>query len=67
MDTDLHPGLKECMRDYEVLEQPHQIVTAGEQVIEGKAKGTITGTFNDQHGKKRPVSFSAIVQNKLLD
>ena len=60
VDTDLHPGLKDCMRDYEVLKQPHLIVTAGEQVIEGKAKGTIIGTFNDQHGKKRPVSFSAI-------
>ncbi|CAN0576528.1 unnamed protein product, partial [Ectocarpus sp. 12 AP-2014] len=35
-------------------------VTAGEHVIEGIAKGTIAGTFNDQHGEKQPVSFSAI-------
>ena len=59
-DIDLHPGLRERMLDYKILKEPHQIITPGEHVIEGIAKGTIIGTFNGQHGEKQQVAFSAI-------
>lgn len=29
IETDLHPGLKEHMVDYETLKGPHKIITAG--------------------------------------
>ena len=48
------------MLDYEILKEPHHIITAGEHVIEGIAKYTIIGTFNGQHGEKQQVAFSAI-------
>ena len=48
LDIDLHPRLGERVLDYEILKEPHQIITAGEHVIEGIAKGTIIGTFNGQ-------------------
>lgn len=60
MDNDPHPGLKEGIVDYEVLKEPHKIITAGEHVIEGIAKGTISGIFFDKSGNTQPVSFSAI-------
>ena len=60
LDIDLHPGLRERMLDYETLKEPHQIITAGEHVIEGIAKCTIVGTFNGEHGEKHQVAFSAI-------
>ena len=60
LDIDLHPELRESMLDYEILKEPHQIITAGEHVIEGIAKGTIIGTFNGQHGEKQQLAFSAI-------
>ena len=60
LDIDLPPGLRERMLDYEILKESHQIITAGEHVIEGIAKGTIIGTFNGQHGKKQQMAFSAI-------
>ncbi|CAB1102163.1 unnamed protein product [Ectocarpus sp. CCAP 1310/34] len=65
MDTDLHPGLRERMLGYEISKEPHKIITAGEKVIERMGKDTITGTFNDQHGEKQPVSFSAIAVQGL--
>ena len=60
LDIDLHPGLRDRMLDYEILKEPHQIITAGEHVIEGITKGTIIGTFNGQHGEKLQVAFSTI-------
>ena len=60
LDIDLHLGLRERMLDYEILKEPHQIIPAGEHVIEGISKGTIIGTFNDQHGEKQKMAFSAI-------
>ena len=41
LDIDLHSGLRERMLDYEIVKEPHEIVTAGEHVIEGIAKDTI--------------------------
>ena len=35
LDIDLHPELREKMLDYEILKEPHQIITAGEHVIGG--------------------------------
>ena len=48
------------MLDYEILMEPHQIITAGEHAIESIAKGTITGTIICQHAEKQQVAFSAI-------
>ena len=48
------------MLDYEILKEPHQIITAGEHITEGIAKGIIIGTFKGQHGEKQQVAFSAI-------
>ena len=62
LDIGLHPGLRERMLDDEILKQPHQIITAGEHVIEGSiAKGTVIGPFDGQHGEKHQVAFLAIV------
>ena len=52
LGIDLHLGLRERMLDYEILKEPHQIITAGKLVIKGIAKGTIIGTFNGQYGEK---------------
>ena len=60
LDIDLHPRLRERMLDYEILNEPQQIITAGKHAIEGIAKDTIIGTFNGQHGEKQQVAFSAI-------
>ena len=62
LDIGLRPGLRERMLDDEILKQPHQIIAAGEHVIEGSiGKGTIIGPFNGQQGEKQQVVFSAIV------
>ena len=53
LDIDFHPGLRERMLYYEILKEPHQIITAGKHAIEGIAKGIITDTFNRQHGEKQ--------------
>ena len=60
LDIDLNPKLRERMMDYEILKELHQIITAGEHVIEGIAKDSVIGTFNGQHGEKQQVAFSAI-------
>ena len=60
LDINLHLGLRERMLEYEILKEPHQVITAGEYGIESITKGTIIGTFNGQHGEKQQEAFSAI-------
>ena len=49
------------MSDYCSFDVPHKIVTAGQYMVEGIAKGAVRGHVNEVSGHKRLVAFSAIV------
>ncbi|MEP4209297.1 hypothetical protein [Marinobacter alexandrii] len=61
VESELTPGLLASMRDYELLQVPHEIVAAGQHVLFGVAAGTINGTITDDGGNKRAFSFRAII------
>ena len=55
LDPFLIPGLRGLMSDYCSLDVPHKIVTVGQYVLQGIAKGTVRGHVNDVSGHKRLV------------
>ena len=60
VDPFLTPWLQEFVTDYSVLSAPHNIVTAGQHVVQGVATGTVRGTISDD-GLERVLSFHAVV------
>ena len=53
-----------CIRDrsdYEILEEPRKITTAGKHQLEGDATGVITGTITDKAGVKQAVKIPIVV------
>ncbi|MEP5174639.1 GAG-pre-integrase domain-containing protein, partial [Marinobacter alexandrii] len=65
VESELTPGLLASMRDYELLQVPHEIVAAGQHVLFGVAAGTINGTITDDGGNKRNFSLRAIIVPEL--
>lgn len=61
LDPLLIPGLRGLMSDYCSLDVPHKIVTAGQYVLEGIAKGTVRGHVIDVSGRENLFAFPAIV------
>ena len=49
------------MSDYEILEEPRKITTAGKHQLEGDATGVITGTITDKAGVEQPVKILIVV------
>ena len=55
------PGLRGRLSEYEVLEEPRIIATAGKHQLEGDATGVITGTITDKAGVKKPLKIPIAV------
>ena len=55
------PGLRGRLSEYEVLEEPRKITTAGKRQLEGNTTGVITGTITDKAGAKQPVKLPIVV------
>ena len=55
------PGLRGGSSDYEVLEEPRKITTAGKPQLQGDATRVITRTNTDKAGVKQPVKIPLVV------
>ena len=61
LDPFLIPGLQNHMMDYNALDEPHKIYTAGDHVLEGLGTGNVHRTVKDGYGRKIASNFSAFV------
>ena len=57
VDPLLTPGMQDMMSDYCVLDVPHTIVAAGQNVLQGVSTGTVQGTVIDDGGRERNFSL----------
>ena len=58
-------GLRGRLSDYELLEEPRKITTAGKHQLEGDHTGVITRTTTDKAGVKQPVKILIVVVSGL--
>ena len=65
LDDELIPGLKQLMQDYNLLEEPKKIVTAGNQVLLGTATGILPCVITDQNGSTHQVGFPSLIVSGL--
>ena len=60
-DDELHPGMKDKLLSYKPLERPIKIVTAGRQVLQGTATGTVFGKIIDTESNKHQVNRKGLI------
>lgn len=65
IDDQLILGLEERIMDFAELENPREVVVAGEHVLLDTATGTITGISADRGGKKHPVKIPGSIVSGL--
>lgn len=63
--NELIPGLKDRMKDYELLDVPRTIVATGNRELRGTATGIFYGTIVDQTGKTHRVGFPSLIVSGL--
>ena len=61
VDDELVPGLRQCMTEYEKLDQPKPIETAGNKKVFTTATGTIRGHIINHSGQPIPVRIFVLI------
>ena len=65
MNDELIPELRDTLCEYNVLDKPRKVLTAGEHILVGTATSTLPGLLTDNSGDQHRIGLRCLILTKL--